>query len=778
MIGRTISHYKILEKLGEGGMGVVYKAEDTKLRRIVALKFLPEHLRTPEVDQARFLQEARAASSLNHPHVCTIYGIEEVDGREFIEMEYVGGSTLRARLAGSPLGATEAVGYAIQIGEALQEAHSQGIVHRDIKAENIMVNEKNQVKVMDFGLAKLKGSMRLTRTSSTAGTLSYMAPEQLQGGDSDSRSDIFSFGVVLYEMLTGKVPFRGEHEAAMIYSILHEDPRPIEQFNKSVPPALMGIVKRALEKQPEERYQTMQEMVQDLSSLRGGSDAPPSASRAATRKPVFGMSRFVRPVVLIPALALIGAVVAGLYLFGLGDSTIDSIAVLPFENAGQNKDLEYMSDGITESLINSLSGVASLRVLPRSTVFQFKGQDAQAQKIGKELGVKAVLTGRVSSRAENLNVQVELIDIQKESQLWGEQYNRPMSDFLAVQQEIAGTISQKLRLRLSGAEQEHLLKQYTGNNEAYQLYLKGNYFIQKATPDGLARGFELMNQAITLDPNFALPYSGIALYYIMMTDFYLAPTIAMPEVKKAVDRALKADEQLVQARAMSGWYDLWYAWNWDGAKNQFRTAVGLNPNEYLSHFFYSWYLSAWGRFDESIAEGKRMVELQPLSPEETAMYGLMFYYAGRYDEAIAQSHKALDLDPNYPFGHLFLGFCDIQKGNFAKAVGAYKKAHELFNAPWSLARLGYAYARAGDRKDAMIVLDSLREQGKRMYVASDIVATIYVALGDHDRAFEYLQKGYEERAGWMIWLRVDPVWNPLRSDPRFAALLNKMGLSN
>ena len=774
MIGQTISHYKILEKLGEGGMGVVYKAEDTKLKRIVALKFLPDRVNQNEVDKSRFLQEAQAAAGLNHNNICTVYGVDEYDGHLFMSMEYIVGGTLREKLPYAKIDTT--ITIAIQIAEAIQEAHSMGIVHRDIKADNIMLTSKGQAKVMDFGLAKLKGSLKLTRTSSTVGTLAYMAPEQIQGGEADPRSDIFSFGVLLFEMLTGKLPFRGEHEAAIMYSIVNEEPQQIEQFNKTVPSGLKQILERALEKDPDARYQSMQDLVNDLSLLRsGGTIASASAHRQGKRQ-IPGISRLLRPVILIPTLAVLAAAVAGLMFLGRGDAAIDSIAVLPFANVGDNKELEYMSDGITESLINSLSGVATLRVLPRSTVFQFKGQDAQAQKIGKELGVKAVLTGRVISRADNLNIQVELVDIQKQAQLWGEQYNRPLSDFLAVQHEIAGTISEKLRLKLSGSEKEKLLKKYTENNEAYQLYLKGNYFIQKATPDELAKGYDLLNQAIKLDPNFPLPYIGISWYYGIMTDFYLAPAIAMPEVKKAADRALRSDDQLAQARALSGWYDLWYAWNWNGARDQLRAAVDLNPNDYLPHFFYSWYLSAWGRFDESVGEGKRIVELQPLSPEEYAMYGLMLYYAGKYDEAIVQAQKAIDLDANYPFAYLFMGYSDIQKGNFAKAVDEYQKAHNLFNSPWTLARLGYAQARAGNRKEAMNILDSLEQESKSMYVASDIVATICVALGDNDRAFEYLQKGYEERAGWMIWLRVDPVWNPLRGDPRFSSLLKKMGL--
>ncbi len=755
-------------------MGVVYKAQDTKLDRLVALKFLPHHLISSEAEQSRFLQEAKAAAALNHPNVCSVIDIQEANGQQFIVMEYVDGVTLRQKAPVAKV--DEAIVYAIQIGEALQEAHSKGIVHRDIKSENIMVSSKNQIKVMDFGLAKLKGSMRLTKTSSTVGTLAYMAPEQIQGREADSRSDIFAFGVLLFEMLTGKPPFRGEHEAAIMYSIVNEEPQPIEQFNNNIPSGLTEILKRALEKSPDARYQSMQDVVNDLSLLRSGGTLPSASAHREGGRRFTGIPKLLRPVILIPVLVVLGVVVAGLLLLGRTDTIIDSIAVLPFENASANKDLEYMSDGITESLINSLSKVTSLRVLPRSTVFQFKGQDAQAQKIGKELGVKAVLTGRIISRGDNLNIQVELVDIQKQAQLWGEQYNRPMTDFLAVQQEIAGTISEKLRLRLSGTEKKNLQRQYTENTEAYQLYLKGNYFIQKATPEELAKGYDLLNQAIKLDPNFPLPYIGIAYYYFVMTDWYLAPAIAMPEIKKAADRALQADEELALAHALSGWYDLWYAWNWNSAKEQFRTAINLSPNEYLPHFFYSWYLSAWGKFDESIEEGKRFVELQPLSPEEYTFYGLVLYYAGKYDDAIAQFQKALDLDPNYPIAHLYLGFCDIQKGNFAKAVAEYQKAHTLLNSPWTLARLGYAYVRAGNRQEAMSILDSLEQQAKRMYVASDIVATIYVALGDHDRAFEYLQKGYEERAGWMIWLRVDPVWNPLRNDPRFATLLKKMDL--
>ncbi len=775
MIGRTILQYRILEKLGEGGMGVVYKAEDTKLKRTIALKFLPDRINQKEVGKDRFLQEAQAAAGLNHNNICTVYGVDEYDGQLFISMEYVEGGTLREKFPFTNIG--DALSAAVQIGEAIQEAHLNGIVHRDIKADNIMLTVKGQPKVMDFGLAKLKGSLKLTRTSSTVGTLAYMAPEQIQGGEVDPRSDIFSFGVLLFEMLTGKLPFRGEHEAAVMYSILNEEPLPVEQFNTAVPSGLAGIIKRALEKSPDARYQTMQELVNDLLLIQKGDTLSSVAAVRKEQRQRRNISILVRPRMVIPVIIILIAAIADFLMYGRGGNTIDSIAVLPFVNVGGNTDMEYMSDGITESLINSLTEISSLRVLPRSTVFQFKGEESHAQKIGNDLDVKAVLTGRVISRGSTLIVQVELVDIKKQAQLWGEQYDRPLTDFLAVQKEIAGTISEKLRLKLSGTEKEKLLKQYTENNEAYQLYLKGNYFIQKANPEDLSRGYDLLNQAIKLDPNFPLPYVGIAYYYAIATDFSLAPAIAMPEIKKAVDHALQADGQIVQARAMSGWYELWYTWNWKNAKEQILAAMDLNPNEYFPHWFYSWYLSSHGRFDEAINEGKRLVELQPLSPEEYSFYGLMLYYAGKYDDAIVQCQKAVDLDPNYPLGHLFMGFSDIRKGNYTKAVGEYRRAQVLFDCPWTLARLGYAQAMAGNRKEALVILDSLTQQSSRMYVASDIVASIYVALGDHERAFEYLQKGYEERAGWMIWLQADPIWDPLRTDARFTALLKKMNLT-
>ena len=456
MIGQTVSHYRILEELGRGGMGVVYKAQDTKLDRVVALKFLPQHLTSSDAEQSRFLQEARAASALNHPNVCGIHAIGEHDGQVFIDMEYVEGKTLRSRIAEKELKIEDALEYAIQIGDALQEAHSKGIVHRDVKCENIMINSRNQVKVMDFGLAKLKGSLKLTKSSSTVGTLAYMAPEQIQGGEVDSRSDIFSFGIVLYEMLTGRTPFRGEHDAAVMYSIVNSVPDPPSAIRPSISAEIDRIVHRALEKEPEDRYQHVDDMVSELRRIHKRTSrvsraaAPPfqAVEKSQQTVPVApesgsGMGGSERRRQRLPlwafasgAIVLAGAFVAGYFFFLKPAAQFDSLAVLPFVNVGGEANTEYLSDGIAESIINSLSRIPQLRVVPRTTVFRYKGKDVDPQEVGNKLNVKSVLTGRIIRNGDELNVQLDLIDVEKQSQIWGNQYRRNIADVLALQDEI------------------------------------------------------------------------------------------------------------------------------------------------------------------------------------------------------------------------------------------------------------------------------------------------------------------------------------------------------
>ncbi len=557
MTGQTISHYKILEKLGEGGMGVVYKAQDTRLDRVVALKFLPSHVSFNEETKARFLQEAKAAAALNHANICTIYGVDESDGTMFIAMEYIEGGTLRERIPFTKI--DDALNVAVQIGDALQEAHSKGIVHRDIKADNIMLTSKSQAKVMDFGLAKLKGSLKLTRTSSTVGTLGYMAPEQIQGGEVDHRSDIFSFGVLLFEMLTGKLPFRGEHEAAMVYSIVHEDPESLTKYLPDAPPGLTHILGRALEKDPEDRYQSIADMVSEIrrgqkksSRVARPSQANEPSSRLspADEKPAATPRRTAKKTILVVAfVGLITLLVVLGYLFTGHQQAITSLAVLPFENVGASADEEYLSDGVTESIINNLSKISTLRVVPRSTVFRFKGKEMDVQDIGTKLNVGAVLSGRITHRGEVLDVQADLIDIKRESQLWGNHYQASAVDLLSLQQQITNDVSSKLGIGLSTETREKLTRPSTENTQAYQLYLQGRYYWNKRTAAAIERAINYFNQAIAIDSTYALAYVGLSDCYIIQSQYAGIPTsITIPLTQKFARRALELDNSLAEAR--------------------------------------------------------------------------------------------------------------------------------------------------------------------------------------------------------------------------------------
>ena len=775
MIGKTISHYKILDKLGEGGMGIVYEAQDLKLDRVVALKFLPHHLSASSEAVARFLQEAKAASALNHPNICTIHSIEEVDGRQFIVMERVDGMTLREKIAAGSMQMTDCITYAIHIADGLSKAHEKGIVHRDIKSDNIMVTKDGLVKIMDFGLAKLRGVSSLTKEGSTVGTLSYMSPEQLHGLEPDHRTDIYAFGVLLFEMITGKLPFQGMHEAAIMYEIANAVPPAPSTLRVDVDPRIEKIVLACLAKDREKRPQSIQSVATELREIRGSASvhletpAPTlkNLSRGWTRKTIIATA--------LAGLIVVVGVVATIFL-SRPEEAIDSIAVLPFTNQSRDPDAEYLSDGITDQIMNKLSQIPTIRVIPRSTVFAYKGKENQAQKVGEELKVKAVLVGRVLQRGDNLTVQTELIDVRKQAQLWGEQYNRKMTDILELQEDIAKEISSNLRLRLTGEEKRKLTKRYTENTEAYQLYLKGNFFLQKATPEGLSKGLELMNEALKLDPNFALPYLGRAYYYLIATDFYISPSVAMPEIKKDVTRALELDEENADAHTLLASYYMWYAWDWSASEKEFQRALTLNPNSYMVHEFYAWLQTIQQRTDESLRQARISVELEPLLPEPQTMYSLQLHFAKHYGESLTQVQKAAELDPNYPFVSLIFGFYYTREGKSSEAIKALQKSHDLFAAPWSYARLAYGYAKAGRKAEAGAMLDTLRNQAQKVYVASDIVASVYVALGDKEKAFEYLEKGYQERAGWMVWLRVDPIWDPIRSDPQFEALLKKMKL--
>ncbi len=782
MVGKTISHYRILEEVGKGGMGVVYKAEDTKLRRVVALKFLPQHLNLNDTEQARFLQEAQAAATMNHPNVCTVYDIIDESGQQCIVMEYIDGTTLKERMPAKSV--QEALAYAVQIGDALKEAHAKGIVHRDIKSENIMVDRKNQIKVMDFGLAKLRGAMKLTRTSSTVGTLGYMAPEQLQGGEVDTRSDIFSFGVVLYELLTGRMPFHGEHEAAIMYSIVNEEPRALQSLRTEISPELERIVRRALEKDPEDRYQHVDDMVSELRRLHKQTtrvvrpDQPQPASREERAKPARAPVRWKKPLWLGLAAAVLVAAALWYFLPGRSDQTITSMAVLPFVNTGGDASNEYLSDGFTEGLINSLSRLPGMKMMSSSSVFRYKGKEIDPRAVGNELHVGAVLLGKILQNNDALTVSVELVDTKDNSHLWGEQYTRSLSDLASLQGIITRDLSNQLNIALSG-EQQHLITQrMTENSEAYQLYLKGRFYWFKRTREGLTKAVDYFNQAIEKDPSFARAYAGLADSYVVMGGYsFMPPKESEEKSRAAARRALEIDDRLAEAHTTLAVLYENYDWDWKNSEREYLRALELDPNYATARQWYGEFLGSTGRPEAALAELQKSIELDPLVPIHYLSTYTVLLPLHRYKDAVQFVQKALEIDPNFPRAHSALGWIYNATGKQEDAVRETGIA--IVNSDSSaeyLAELGYILGRMGKRTEASSVLDLLQRKARREYVDPYLLGSVYVGLGNNDEAFQHFTHAVDVHSTYMEYLNVDPVFEPVRGDPRFKALVKRVGL--
>jgi len=771
MIGKTISHYKILEKLGEGGMGVVYKAEDTKLDRFVALKFLPLHLSQSAEEKKRFIHEAKAASALDHHNICNIHEIDETDdGQVFIVMALYEGTTLKKKIDEGHFSIEEAIDIAAQIATGLAKAHETGIVHRDIKPANIMIIDDGVVKILDFGLAKLRGQSRLTKAGSTLGTAAYMSPEQAKGVEVDARADIFSLGAVFYEMLTGQIPFKGDYDQAVIYSLLNEEPEPIPEIRAHVPRNVENVVKKCLEKETDDRYQTASELLTDLT--RGAAPKKLVTPKVLQRRQFMGLALF--------SLAIVLAGIGYISFFNkTPEPPINSIAVLPFVNSSNDPAIEYLSDGITETLITKLSQLPQLKVMARSTVFRFKGTDMTPQQVGEQLNVQAVLMGEIVQRDDVLRLVAELVDVSDGTQIWGDQYNRSMDDIFVVQDAISEQISTSLRLKLSSEDKSRLVKRHTEDTEAYELYLKGRFYWNQRTVDALNTALEYFQQAINRDPTYALAYAGIADCYVILPWYRgLTAIESFPKAKAAALKALQLDEKLAEAHTALALTYVVFDWDWVSAEKSFVRAIELNPNYATAHHWYGISITYWSgltRVDEAIAELKRALALDPLSLIIKAELGTVYYQAGYNDLAIDQLRNAIEMDEHFYVAHYYLGTAYIFNGEISKGTEELRHAMRLDDDPKTVAAMGYVYGISGKIEEAEKTLAHLKELSAKRVVSPYDYATISAGLGDKEKTLELLQQCLEQREWLLVFLKVDRFWDNLRDDPRFIELLKKVG---
>jgi len=805
---QQLLHYRILGQIGKGGQGTVYKARDTKLGRTVVLKVLPPELNAHDTSLRRFEREARLASSLDHPNICTIFDLYHEGGVHFIVMQYVEGRNVRQLVRGRPLDLASAVSIAYQTADALSAAHARGIIHRDIKPGNVMVTDAGQVKVLDFGLAKLLDETtahaegihqtQLTEMGSPQGTAAAAAPEQAAGRKVDHRADIFSTGVLLYEMLTGTWPFQGKSVVEVRYAVIHDRPRPVAEVRGEDSPAvqrLQQILDRAMEKRPEDRYQRIEELRDELRAVLrelgtdGDAVAPhlspvPPRRRAGPGGALARLARHRAALLALGGVLLVAAAVAAyaLYFRGRraagGGGEINSLAVLPFENAGADPAAEYLSDGITESLIDSLSRLPSVKVRSRNSVFRYKGSRKSPAEAGRELRAEAVVTGRVEKRGEQLLVGVELIDARDDTHLWGESYTRRLSELPRLQEEISRAVTARLRPALSGEDERRLVKHYSTSAEAYELYLQGRYSWNKRTAEGLRDGINFFARAADRDPSYAPAYAGLADCYWLLNVYNVGPSLeSSARASEAARRALSLDETLAEAHASLASVLYRYDWNWEEAERHFKRAIELKPDYAPAHQWYSAMLIALGRFDEAHAEVQRAHELEPFSLTISSDLGRHLYYARRYEEALAAHRRTLETDRNFARAHIETASVLAQTGRASEAVEEFRRA--LAPDPENvsaLSGLGYAYGAAGRREEARKVAEQLKEQAGRRYVSPYHLAVVYAGTGEHALALEQLEKAAAERYNWLAFIAVEPQFDALRSDPRFAALVKRIGL--